>query len=215
MRMDVVRIRVVVLALLTGFTLFFAAKSMEDDIKRRGAEDAEQQSRSLADLEVRRLMAQYGASANWRKELPAKVPSDPTIADDLRAALVRQDNTTLLLTGFVADVQTAQTTPAASPDAPSATEPAQAAIAPPKWYVTLRVPLSLTMYFKARLEITEDTRLRILTQPREAWPLQRVAAAAIITEFAAETNPPVGKGPRNMGLAAGTSTEVALLGAGR
>jgi hypothetical protein len=213
MAMDVVRIRVVVLALLAGFTLFFAAKSIEDDIKRQGAEDAEQQSRSLADLEVRRLIAQYGASAAWRTELPKKVPSDPTIADDLRGALVREDKPTWLLTGFIMDVQTEQPTQTDPPDV-SLSDSTQTQAAPPKSFVILRVPLTMTMYFKARLEIPEDTRARIMTQPRDAWPIQRVAAAAVIADFTAETEPPIGKGPRYMGMASGTSAEVVLLGAG-
>jgi len=212
-RMDVVRIRVVVLALLAGFTLFFAAKSMENDIKRQSVEDTEQQSRSLADLEVRRLIAQYGASANWRKELPLKAPNDPTIADDLRATLIRDDKTTQLLSGFIMDVQTDQVTSVATSDA-SSTDSAQIPPVPPKSYVILRVPVSVAVYFKARLEIPEDTRARIMTQPRDVWPVQRVAAAAVLTDFTAETDPPAGKGPHNMGMANGTSTEVVLLGAG-
>ena len=217
--MDVVRIRVVVLALLSGFTLFFAAKSMEGDIKRQSDEDTEQQSRSLADLEVRRLIAQYGASSVWQKDLPKKPSNDPTYATDLKDVLVRPESGNMLLNGFVADVQsdltsatTATTTQTDTPDT-SATS-TEATLTKPKSFVTMRIPLSMTMYFKVRLEISEDTRARILTQPRNAWPLQRVAAVATISEFEPETTLPVGKGPRNMGMATGSSPEVVLLGAG-
>lgn|GEM_PF-5982388 len=214
--MDVVRIRVVVLALLSAFTLFFAAKSMEDDIKRQSAEDTEQQSRSLADLEIRRLIAQYGASSAWQKDLPLKPSTDPTYASDLKDVLVRPENGNMLLNGFVADVQSDPTSaPATQPDnSEAAAASGESPAAKPKSYATLRIPLSMTMYFKVRLEISEETRARILTQPRNAWPLQRVAAVATITEFDPETASPIGKGPRNMGMAEGASPEVVLLGAG-
>jgi|SRR5579872_1159821 len=200
--MDAVRTRVVVLALLSGFTLFFAAKSMEDDIKRRSDEDAEQQSRSLADLEARRLIAQYGASSAWTKKLPARASTDPAYPGELKDALLDSSNGTMLLNGFVADVQTV------NPESESSGDTEQ----PAKSYVVLRIPLSVSAYFKARLEITDDTRARIMTQPRNAWPLQRVAAVAQLTDFTPESSPIALKGTRNMGTAAGSSAEVVLLG---